>query len=92
MAELNVNEKIALGVELPETIFTEMDSLVEANLQPTADLGTVQKDYNGLRKNSKHLKDTFGVSKQPVTSRFSVIEMNNIRVYCNKHEIRFGSF
>jgi len=33
--------KIALGVKLPETILAEMDSLVEANLQPTADFSAV---------------------------------------------------
>lgn len=76
MAELKVEEEIALSIKLPETIFTEMDSLVESNLQPTADLSTVQRNYNGLRKNSKHLKNTFVAFRKPVTSRFSVIEVN----------------
>ena len=76
MAELNVDNEIALGVKLPETIFAEMDSLVESNLMLAADFSTVQRNYNGLRENSKHLKDTFGAFKQPVAARFSVINMN----------------
>ena len=75
MPELNVDNEIALGVKSPETIFAEMDSLVEGNLTLVADFSTVQRNYNGLREGSKHLKNTFGAFKQPVAARFSVIDM-----------------
>jgi len=76
MPELEVDSEIALGEKLPEAIFAEMDSLVEGNLTPAADFSTVQRNYNGLREGSKHIKNIFGAFKQPVAARFSVIDMN----------------
>ncbi|MCK4445874.1 MAG: hypothetical protein KAW56_02205 [Candidatus Marinimicrobia bacterium] len=51
MAELKVEEEIVLGIKLPETIFAEMDSLVEGNLTPAADFSTVQRNYKVCRVN-----------------------------------------
>lgn len=51
MAELKVEEEIALGIKSPETIVAEMDSFVEANLQPAADFSTVQRNYKVCRVN-----------------------------------------
>ena len=72
----DMDAALAAGTKPPEAVFSEMETLMEANLTAAADLSTVKLDFNGLRQGSKTYKDVFGRLKEPVAARFSVMDLN----------------
>jgi len=72
---LDINQELALGTKSPESVFADMNDLIDATLTPNADLSTVKVTFDGLRTGSKVIKDVFGQLKEPVAARLSVIDM-----------------
>jgi len=46
----DVDSQLAAGTKAPEVVFSEMETLMETNLTPAADLSTVKRNFYGLRK------------------------------------------
>jgi len=72
---IDIDVELSRGSKSPEAVFAEMNALIDAALTPTADISTAGKNYNGLRSDSKVIKNVFGNLKEPVAARLSVIDM-----------------
>ena len=72
---IDIDKSLGAGTKSPAAVFSELENLVEANTSPSADLTTAGINMNGLRTDSKIIKDVFGSFKEPVAARFSVINI-----------------
>ena len=45
---LDINQELALGAKSPESVFADMNDLIDATLTPNADLSTVKRNFDGL--------------------------------------------